>query len=114
MAAKPNIYALLKNVDAFVKAVPINPKAANYKKWLKNRAETRKAIREIVKLLRLLEMVEPKALTYPCRLILQKQVLERLLRCLKIPLKYAEAEYLRLCGVVLQKQVYSRFRDPER
>lgn len=111
MPAKPNVYALLKNVDAFVKRVPINPRSKNYRQWLKNREETRKALREVVKLLRGLQLIREKdlrGLPVPCRVIPLRIVMERIQPCHKIPLRFVEPSFIKICGKIPLRDVFNR------
>jgi len=112
MAKRPNVFALLKSTESFVKSVPINPKSANYKKWLENRAETKKALRDIYKILGRLEIMETRDFIYPCKLIPQKQILDWLVPCRKVLLKYGEPAFLRYCGKVLSKYAAVQFKEP--
>jgi hypothetical protein len=51
MDSKTNIYVLLKNLEAFVNAVPINPKSPKRRAWERNRAEMKKALKETNRIL---------------------------------------------------------------
>lgn len=51
MDSKTNIYVLLKNLEAFVKDVPINPKSPKRRAWERNRAEMKKALKETNRIL---------------------------------------------------------------
>lgn len=111
MPAKPNVYVLLKNVDAFVKRVPINPRSKSYRQWLKDREETKKALREVVKLLRSLRLIREtdlRGLPVPCRAIPLRIVMERILRCYKIPLRFVEPSYIKMCGTIPLRDVFNR------
>lgn len=111
MARITNIYVLLKNLEAFVKSVPINPKARNYKDWIKCRVEMKKALKDMNKMLKTLESLEDiekrlaPVLLVPCRgRVPLKQILEAILvPCRKVPIRNVVP--MRLCGKVPQRQV---------
>ena len=73
MAKKPKVHILLKNVEAFIKAVPIDPKAKNVKKWRKNRVEAAKALKQAGHTLAGFEVIEVAAVKIRCGVIPQKQ-----------------------------------------
>jgi hypothetical protein len=86
MARLTNIFILLKNLEAFVKSVPIDTKASHSKDWLKRRAEMKKAIKDMDKMLRTLESLGdiakrlPHELLLPCRgQVTLRQILEAIL-----------------------------------
>jgi hypothetical protein len=91
MDSKTNIYVLLKNLEAFIKAVPINPKSPNCRAWEKDRTEMRKALKDTYKKL------------------VKQGSLEAYRWCGRIPLKQVYPGPVRMCGRVLQKDV---FPDP--
>ena len=45
MDSMTNIYVLLKNLEAFINSVPINPELPNCKDWEKTREEMKKALK---------------------------------------------------------------------
>jgi hypothetical protein len=110
MASKHNIYALLKNVEAFVKSVPVDPGARNFREWRKNRTETKKAIKEIHKILQLLKIIEATALKLPCGKIPQKQVFGLIAPCWVIPQKQPLPGYISICKKILTRQALEQIR----
>ena len=115
-----NIYVLLKNLEAFINSVPINPELPNCKDWEKTRAEMKKALQNTYKILvkqgfpeRLrpcgqipLKQVFPGPLRM-CGKVLVKQVFPEPLRlCGRVPLKHVFPGPLRMCGKVPLKQVF--------
>jgi hypothetical protein len=117
-----NIFVLLKNLEAFIKSVPIDPNLSNCKDWEKTRAEMKKGLKNTYKILvkqgfpeplvRCRQVLEKQVLLerlVRCRQVLEKQVfLERLDRCRKILEKQAFLEPLRMCGKVLEKTVLAQ------
>jgi|GEM_PF-970640 hypothetical protein len=102
MARHINIFFLLKNLEAFVKSVPIDPKSRKYKEWVKCRAEMKKAIKGMDKMLRTVKSLEDiekglPPLLVPCRgQVPLKQVLDAvLLPCRNVPAKSAALSH---CG----------------
>jgi hypothetical protein len=104
MAQKYDIYALLKNVEFFVKAVPIDPRSPRHDVWVKNRSEVKRAIKLMYKHLSYLEVFKVPALKYPCGKILERQVIARLIPCLKVPIRQPLREPIRQCGKPLPRQ----------
>lgn len=77
-----NIYVLLKNLEAFINSVPINPKLPDCKDWEKTRAEMKKGLKNTYKILVKQGFPEPLV---RCREVLEKQVfVERLARCREV------------------------------
>ena len=104
MDSMTNIYVLLKNLEAFINSVPIDPNLPNCKDWEKTRAEMGKALKNTYRIL-----VKQGFLgrLRPCGQIPLKQVFPGPLRmCGQIPLKQVFPEPLRLCGKVPLKQVF--------
>ena len=109
MAREPNIYSLLGIVERFVRDVPINPGAANYKKWRTNRTEIKRTLRKIQDYLAKLDRIEPTDIITPCRRIPMKSVFDWLTPCRRVLTKYIEPSFLRLCGKIPLKQGMKRF-----
>lgn len=109
MAKKPNLYALIKNVEAFVKSVPIDPDSTNYKSWIKDRAEMKKALKLIHLILLELDVAKPTELRLVCGQIPQKRALARLVRCLQIPLKQTFTASI-ICSKIPQKAAGPMFK----
>jgi hypothetical protein len=104
MARKPNIYVLLKNVEAFVKSVPIESKARNRKKWRKDQAEAAKALKKVYAILGSINVIELPAIAanrIPCGVIPQKQVTSLIL----IPEKKALPAYINICTTIPTRKV---------
>lgn len=112
MARLTNIYVLLKKSEAFVKAVPIDPKSRNYKEWVKYRAEVKKEIKDIYKILALLDIIPASEIKSICHVVLPKQIFERVAPCWTVPQKQALAAFIRICGTVPTRQVASLFLGP--
>jgi len=91
MDSTTNIYVLLKNLEAFINTVPINPKLPNCRDWEKTRAEMKKALKNTNEILVNQGFPDPVRL---CRKVLVKTVFPR---------------PLRMCGKVLQKSVLAQF-----
>jgi hypothetical protein len=89
MARKANTYGLLKNVEAFVKSVPIDPKSRKYKEWVKYRKDMMKAISGLHRVLDYIEIVKVPALKLPCGKIPQRQSIALVTPCLSIPIRQA-------------------------
>jgi len=92
MDSTTNIYILLKNLEAFINAVPISPKSPNRRAWEKNRAEMKKALKDTYKILVNQGYLEGlQVFLGPlrgCGVVLSRQVF---------------LKSLRDCGVVLQR-----------
>jgi hypothetical protein len=113
MAPKVNIYILLKKVDGFVKAVPIDPKSRKYKEWVKFRAEAKKEIKDVNKILALLDVIPASAVLERCHGIpLQKQIFGRIAPCWKIPEKQALAGIVPICHLIPTKQAVPLLLNP--
>jgi hypothetical protein len=82
MDPKTNIYVLLKNLEAFINSVPINPELPNCKDWEKTRTEMKKALKNTNEILA--KQGFPERLDR-CRKVLEKTVFpERVLTCRKV------------------------------
>ena len=73
MAKKPKVNILLKNVETFIKAVPIDPKAKNVKKWRKNRVEAARALKQAGHTLAGFEICQVPAVKIRCTTIPTKE-----------------------------------------
>jgi hypothetical protein len=91
MYSMTNIYVLLKNLEAFINSVPIDPNLPNCKDWEETRAEMGKALKDT------------------CKILVKQEFLAQFRPCGKVPLKQVFPGPLRLCGKVPLKQV---FPDP--
>jgi len=107
MDSMTNIYVLLKNLEAFINSVPINPKLPNCKDWEKTRAEMKKALKNTYKIL--VKQGFPGPLRM-CGKVPLKQVFPDTLRMSqKLLVKQAFPGPLRMCGKVLIKTVREQF-----
>jgi len=104
MARLTNIYVLLKKSEAFVKAVPIDPKSRKYREWVKYRTEVKKELRDVHKILALLDVIPAAEITRRCGVIPTKQVYMSITPCWEVPQKQPLAALIRICGKVPQKQ----------
>jgi hypothetical protein len=109
MDSTTKIYVLLKNLEAFINAVPINPKSPNSRAWEKNRAEMKKALKNTYKTLAkqgneggLFVLFGPSR---GCGVVLSKQVVSELLRV---------SELFRGCKLVLQKTLREQLEPVKR
>ena len=103
MLRSESLFVLLMNLEAFIKSVPIDPKAPDFKEWKACRAEMKKALKKTHQILELLEDREvlfarmPKnALTFPCNIIPVKQPLRGTVFdkfCGRPLIKQVQAEY---------------------
>jgi hypothetical protein len=123
MDSVTNMYVLLKNLEAFINTVPINPKLPNRREWEKTRAEMKRALKNTYKTLVKQGFLEgrrpcgeiPLKQVYlgplrMCGKVLLKQVFPDILRMSgKVPLKQVSSAPLRMCGKVLQKSVRAQF-----
>lgn len=78
----------LKNLEAFIKNVPIDPKLPNSKEWEKNRAEIEKALKDTNKML------------------LKQGYLKLIRPCGKIPSKGVFMGPVAMCGSVAMRRIF--------
>lgn len=79
MVSKTNLNVLLKNLEGFVKDVPINPKSPKRRAWERNRIEMKEALKTTYEILAKGGNLEGLAVFIgpmrDCRKVLSKQVL---------------------------------------
>jgi hypothetical protein len=112
MAPKTNIYVLLKKVDGFVKAVPIDPKSRKYKEWVKYRAEVKKDLKDAHKILALLNVIPVAEITRRCGVIPTKQVFVRITPCWEIPQKQPLGGIIPICRLIPTRQAVPLLLNP--